>query len=171
MATAIEADAAATRRRQHAGVACDECRRRKLRCDGQQPQCSVCSESGLICEVSQRGTRGPKKGYITALKNKVVQLEAMLENQQSEQQQGGTVSSSDVTLPTPPVDLTEATEFVFSPSWLPAASTSVSATELLQPNNSQHESSSLSECPLASTLFTRAPSRFPQITGAVRAEL
>ncbi|KAJ5591586.1 fungal-specific transcription factor domain-containing protein [Penicillium hispanicum] len=59
--------------------ACDECRRRKLRCDGQQPQCRVCRETGVVCEITQRGVRGPKKGHLKALKNRVLHLEAMLD--------------------------------------------------------------------------------------------
>ena len=61
-----------TRGRQRPGGACEECRRRKLRCDGQRPQCRVCQESGVTCEVTtQRATRGPKKGYMKALKSRV----------------------------------------------------------------------------------------------------
>ncbi|GLI79437.1 hypothetical protein PoHVEF18_007772 [Penicillium ochrochloron] len=67
------------RGRQRPGAACDECRRRKLRCDGQHPQCGVCRETDVVCEVTQRGTRGPKKGHLKALKNRIVHLEAMLE--------------------------------------------------------------------------------------------
>jgi hypothetical protein len=63
------------RHMQHVRAGCDECRRRKLRCDGQQPQCALCQEAGIPCEL----TRGPKKGHLKALKNKVVHLEAMLE--------------------------------------------------------------------------------------------
>ncbi|KAL2833688.1 fungal-specific transcription factor domain-containing protein [Aspergillus cavernicola] len=67
-------------RRQHHGTACDECRHRKLRCDGQKPQCGLCQDAGAVCEATQRGTRGPKKGHLRALKNRVVHLEAMLES-------------------------------------------------------------------------------------------
>jgi hypothetical protein len=68
-----------TRGRQRPGAACDECRRRKLRCDGQHPQCGVCRDTDVVCEISQRGVRGPKKGHLKALKNRIVHLEAMLE--------------------------------------------------------------------------------------------
>lgn len=61
------------------GPACDECRRRKLRCDGQHPQCSVCRETDMICEFTQHNARGPKKGHLKALKNRIIQLEAALE--------------------------------------------------------------------------------------------
>lgn len=100
-------------RGQRAGTACDECRRRKLRCDGQQPQCSICLGMGIACEVTQRGVRGPKKGYLTALKNRVVQLEALLDSrrggqqqqQQEEQQHVDVMNNNDdggFMIPTPP---------------------------------------------------------------------
>ncbi|PWY85833.1 hypothetical protein BO94DRAFT_453014, partial [Aspergillus sclerotioniger CBS 115572] len=84
-----------TRGRQHIKAACDECRRRKLRCDGQQPLCGGCQDSGSICEITQRGTRGPRKGYIKALKNRVVDLEAMLESRIDPQQQQHSTETSD----------------------------------------------------------------------------
>lgn len=75
-----------TRGRQRPGAACDECRRRKLRCDGQHPQCGVCRDTNMVCEVTQRGVRGPKKGHLKALKNRIVHLEAMLETRSSPHQ-------------------------------------------------------------------------------------
>ncbi|KAJ5310737.1 uncharacterized protein N7443_003198 [Penicillium atrosanguineum] len=107
MATDMESDStAAPRGRQRPGAACDECRRRKLRCDGQQPQCGVCQDTGVLCEVTQRGVRGPKKGHLKALKNRVVHLEAMLESRLSvngrrDIQRG---SSNDLALSVSPVD-------------------------------------------------------------------
>ncbi|KID83467.1 citrinin biosynthesis transcriptional activator CtnR [Metarhizium guizhouense ARSEF 977] len=57
--------------------ACEECRRRKLRCDGQQPQCGVCKETGVVCEVNPvRAPRGPKRGYLKNLRNRVSMLES-----------------------------------------------------------------------------------------------
>jgi hypothetical protein len=72
----------ATGEHQRLGPACDECRRRKLRCDGQQPQCGVCRDTDNVCEITHRGARGPKKGHLKALKGRVEQLEAMLEDRQ-----------------------------------------------------------------------------------------
>ncbi|KAL2838526.1 hypothetical protein BJY01DRAFT_34101 [Aspergillus pseudoustus] len=72
-------------RRHRRSTACDECRRRKLRCDGQQPQCGPCSETGVTCELTPRATRGPKKGHLRDLKNRLVHLEAMLAGRSSAQ--------------------------------------------------------------------------------------
>ena len=40
-------------RRRRVAVACDHCRRRKMRCDGIQPVCTYCSNHGIAC-VYQR---------------------------------------------------------------------------------------------------------------------
>lgn len=101
--------APATRGRQRPGAACDECRRRKLRCDGQQPQCSVCRDTEVVCEVTQRSARGPKKGHLKALKNRVAYLEAMLDSHQQTEPLGNSRNSNDVTVginSTSPVDHT-----------------------------------------------------------------
>lgn len=99
----------ATRGRQRPGAACDECRRRKLRCDGQQPQCSICRDTNVVCEVTQRSVRGPKKGHLKALKNRVAYLEAMLDSHQQTEPLGSFRNSNGVTVgtnSTSPVDQT-----------------------------------------------------------------
>ncbi|KAJ9150919.1 Zn(2)-Cys(6) zinc finger domain protein [Pleurostoma richardsiae] len=69
--------------RQRPRTACKECRRRKIRCDGGQPQCGPCVASRVICEVStRRSARGPKKGRLGTLKNRVAALESSLTSQQ-----------------------------------------------------------------------------------------
>lgn len=65
-------DAAMMQGRQRPGAACEDCRRRKLKCDGGRPKCSNCADSGVECTINpQRTARGPKKGYIKALRNRV----------------------------------------------------------------------------------------------------
>ncbi|RMZ66366.1 citrinin biosynthesis transcriptional activator [Pyrenophora seminiperda CCB06] len=69
----------APRQRQQAGLACDECRRRKLRCDRGQPSCGVCQDSGVTCvTTTTRQPRGPKRGHIRALQSRIVALEHRL---------------------------------------------------------------------------------------------
>ncbi|KAJ5999869.1 hypothetical protein N7481_000278 [Penicillium waksmanii] len=61
-------------------LACDECRKRKLRCDGQQPQCGICADTGIPCRVNpKRSTRGPKKGLLKALRLQTAELKRRLE--------------------------------------------------------------------------------------------
>ena len=141
------------RQRPGLGYACDECRRRKQRCDGKRPQCSLCQGAGVVCEVTQRGVRGPKKGYMKALKDRVAQLEALLENrpgaQQHEKQHNQQdVSVSDVSgddsttpvlstpapsiavFPTPPVGVEDSTTFAPFQDALSAVNSSASQIEI-----------------------------------------
>ncbi|GIJ86779.1 hypothetical protein Asppvi_005674 [Aspergillus pseudoviridinutans] len=68
--------------RQLPGVACEECRRRKARCDRVRPQCGICAEAGRICVVvDKRPQRGPKKGQIKDLRSRIAMLEQRLESQ------------------------------------------------------------------------------------------
>lgn len=122
-----------TRGRQRPGPACDECRRRKLRCDGQQPQCGTCQETDIVCEVTPRGTRGPKKGHLKALKSRVEELEAMLESSLSAQEpddlqiqnQNNAQSSSEGTVAASPVNVTRPVALNITEPWQPTATSSV----------------------------------------------
>ncbi|OKL58352.1 hypothetical protein UA08_06013 [Talaromyces atroroseus] len=68
--------------RQRPGSACEECRRRKLRCD-RQPQCGNCVEAGVVCTTTTvRPARGPKKGHLKALKGRIATLERCIMEQQ-----------------------------------------------------------------------------------------
>ncbi|BCR91309.1 uncharacterized protein ACHE_70152A [Aspergillus chevalieri] len=70
--------------RQRPGSACDECRRRKLRCDRGQPKCEVCALSGVVCNFnSSRPPRGPKRGQIRAMQSRIATLERHILEQQS----------------------------------------------------------------------------------------
>ncbi|KAK0641931.1 fungal-specific transcription factor domain-containing protein [Cercophora newfieldiana] len=65
--------------RQQPGSACEECRKRKLRCDRERPQCGICAEAGIACEINpNRLARGPKKGDLKALRSRIVALEKRL---------------------------------------------------------------------------------------------
>nr|BDX35615.1 transcription factor StrO [Stachybotrys sp.] len=75
-------DTAQQRVRQQPGSACDECRRRKLRCDRMKPQCLACVNSGVTCTTrNDCAPRGPKKGHLNALRDKIAFLEARLNEQ------------------------------------------------------------------------------------------
>ncbi|KAF9895179.1 hypothetical protein FE257_000081 [Aspergillus nanangensis] len=51
--------------RQRPGSACEECRRRKVRCDRRRPQCQVCFENGIECKINTtRLPRGPRKAAL-----------------------------------------------------------------------------------------------------------
>jgi hypothetical protein len=60
----------APRKRSKVSRACDECRRKKIRCDATGEQgdenCSSCKRTGTRCQFSRVPMkRGPSKGYVT----------------------------------------------------------------------------------------------------------
>ena len=56
-------------------LACEICRRRKLKCDGTKPSCSTCSRLGHVCAYDERRKKsGPKKGHLKALAEKLSAL-------------------------------------------------------------------------------------------------
>ncbi|ORY04904.1 hypothetical protein K493DRAFT_377850 [Basidiobolus meristosporus CBS 931.73] len=66
-------------KRQRVSRACDNCRRKKIRCDGDHPLCSNCQSFGINCTYN--GTtkkRGPPKGYIEAIENRLYRMEHIL---------------------------------------------------------------------------------------------
>ncbi|RAK70801.1 fungal specific transcription factor domain-containing protein [Aspergillus fijiensis CBS 313.89] len=79
MSQVVESRDSPPRKRQKPGAACEECRRRKLRCDRRQPQCGMCQASGVDCLViTARSPRGPKRGYLKLLQARVAALENIL---------------------------------------------------------------------------------------------
>ncbi|PTB62994.1 hypothetical protein BBK36DRAFT_1128347 [Trichoderma citrinoviride] len=68
--------------RQQPGLACEECRRRKARCDRVRPKCGICADSGRNCVVlDKRSQRGPKKGQLKDLRSRLMLLEQRLVGQ------------------------------------------------------------------------------------------
>ncbi|KAK8103268.1 Transcription factor [Apiospora sp. TS-2023a] len=58
--------------RQLPGLACEECRRRKLRCDRKTPSCRSCLETGVVCVMPTTcPPRGPKKGHLRSLRERI----------------------------------------------------------------------------------------------------
>lgn len=59
--------AGSARKRSKVSRACDECRRKKVKCDAQSEQgpCSNCRRSNMECQFSRvPQKRGPSKGYV-----------------------------------------------------------------------------------------------------------
>lgn len=69
----------ANKKRTKVSRACDECRRKKIRCDAysEEVNCSNCKRVGTRCQFSRiPQKRGPSKGYIKELSDRVNNLEA-----------------------------------------------------------------------------------------------
>ncbi|KAF2793021.1 hypothetical protein K505DRAFT_375619 [Melanomma pulvis-pyrius CBS 109.77] len=82
--------------RQQPGLACEDCRRRKARCDRVRPSCGPCKDIGTSCRyVDKRPQRGPRKGQMMLLKNLVADLEQRLGERTRQQQPDYEIVSSD----------------------------------------------------------------------------
>ncbi|KAF7544153.1 hypothetical protein G7046_g9845 [Stylonectria norvegica] len=82
------------RKRSKVSRACDECRRKKIKCDAQsdtgENACSSCSRSSIRCLFSRvPQKRGPSKGYIKELADRIHSIENKLESE-------GTLSQDDI---------------------------------------------------------------------------
>ncbi|KAG1166961.1 hypothetical protein G6F36_012747 [Rhizopus arrhizus] len=66
------------KKRMRATQACILCRKKKIKCDGTKPFCLHCQESNLECEYTESKKRGPRKGYVQVLEDRLAQLEKML---------------------------------------------------------------------------------------------
>ncbi|KAI1781284.1 putative Zn(II)2Cys6 transcription factor [Hypoxylon cercidicola] len=74
---------AAQPRRPQLRIACEECRRKRIKCDRGTPQCMPCATSGKTCVVRDNcPRRGPKKGYLKTLQNQIEDLQTRLNEQQ-----------------------------------------------------------------------------------------
>ncbi|ORY07858.1 hypothetical protein K493DRAFT_403602 [Basidiobolus meristosporus CBS 931.73] len=66
-------------KRQRVSRACDNCRRKKIRCGGEQPVCSNCQSFGMECTYNDtKKKRGPPKGYIEAIESRLHRMEHIL---------------------------------------------------------------------------------------------
>ncbi|CZR51973.1 related to RGT1 Regulator of glucose-induced genes [Phialocephala subalpina] len=74
----------APRKRSKVSRACDECRRKKVRCDAtgesENEQCANCKRVGANCQFTRLPMkRGPSKGYIKELADRLVTLESQVQ--------------------------------------------------------------------------------------------
>ncbi|KAI0885864.1 fungal-specific transcription factor domain-containing protein [Annulohypoxylon maeteangense] len=68
--------------RQQPGLACENCRKKKSRCDRARPECGSCTATGAVCVfTNKRPQRGPRKGQLQALRARIATLERCLDDQ------------------------------------------------------------------------------------------
>ncbi len=99
------ADGTTPRKRSKVSRACDECRRKKIRCDATTESggeaCTSCRRVGTSCQFSRVPMkRGPSKGYIKELADRLNHLEQGLQhNQPSEPLNYPQAPSADMGIP------------------------------------------------------------------------
>ncbi|KAJ5592012.1 uncharacterized protein N7459_002381 [Penicillium hispanicum] len=76
-------DSGARRKRpggKYTSRACEECRRRRAKCDGDRPSCSRCLDRGINCQYSKAedGRQPAPKSYVVMLRNRIELLERVL---------------------------------------------------------------------------------------------
>ncbi|KAI9319304.1 hypothetical protein BX666DRAFT_1854823 [Dichotomocladium elegans] len=74
-------------------LACTICRKKKVKCDGNQPTCDRCNMMGIVCHYSTEiKKRGPIKRHVEIINNRAHRI--LLLNQQQQQHQHHQVSLS-----------------------------------------------------------------------------
>ncbi|KAL4965185.1 transcription factor domain-containing protein [Aspergillus stella-maris] len=70
--------------------ACEECRRRRAKCDGTRPACSRCLQWQISCQYStaEDGRRPAPKAYVLQLRQRIDTLERLLERHGIDPQEG-----------------------------------------------------------------------------------
>ncbi|CAM1510711.1 Fc.00g010460.m01.CDS01 [Cosmosporella sp. VM-42] len=86
--------------------ACQSCREKKIKCNGQQPNCAQCQQQGSTCKYGQdrRQTSRVTKGSIDTVYNKIASLESMLKRSLESTQTVLPPLSPQPSVPSPPVE-------------------------------------------------------------------
>ncbi|OLN93224.1 Nitrogen assimilation transcription factor nirA 4, partial [Colletotrichum chlorophyti] len=74
--------AAGQQKRRYTSKACEECRRRRAKCDGNRPVCARCAERSINClyRSEEDGRKPASKSYVQLLRNRIDVLEAVLQS-------------------------------------------------------------------------------------------
>ncbi|GAA5881803.1 hypothetical protein JCM16303_006460 [Sporobolomyces ruberrimus] len=77
--------------RRYTSKSCNNCRKRKAKCDGAQPVCSTCVLYKDACVYSEESDKRhhPKRGEIAALRDRIKTLEGLLEGTTLDGHEGG----------------------------------------------------------------------------------
>ncbi|KAJ4984908.1 C6 transcription factor [Stagonosporopsis vannaccii] len=69
-----------SRRSKYVSKACEPCRQRRAKCDGQKPACSPCVNKSIDCQysVASDGRKPASKSYVQLLRDRIEMLECIL---------------------------------------------------------------------------------------------
>ncbi|KAL2812630.1 hypothetical protein BJX63DRAFT_241009 [Aspergillus granulosus] len=92
-------------RRRRSALACNVCRARRTKCDGQRPKCSFCTERGRVCsyEEPQNIPPSPLKGELSKLWEQLDFLTEMVQGQNFQGSPSAGERKRGASLPTPVV--------------------------------------------------------------------
>ncbi|OAD77566.1 Zn(2)-C6 fungal-specific transcription factor [Phycomyces blakesleeanus NRRL 1555(-)] len=80
------------KKRVRATQACVLCRKKKIKCDGTKPECLHCQAANMNCEYTESKKRGPRKGYVQVLEERLLQMESRLMSENGEGSRDPTLS-------------------------------------------------------------------------------
>ncbi|KAI8882179.1 hypothetical protein K501DRAFT_286008 [Backusella circina FSU 941] len=76
-----EEEEATTVKRKRLSLACEVCRRKKIKCDGLRPTCGKCERLHLTCTYSTTSKkRGPRQGHMELLERRLQKMEQLITN-------------------------------------------------------------------------------------------
>ncbi|KAJ5625387.1 hypothetical protein N7510_001696 [Penicillium lagena] len=106
---APEDDPSARRKRsgrKYTSRACEECRRRRAKCDGVRPSCTRCLDRGVRCQYStaEDGRQPAPKSYVVMLRNRIEMLERVLDAHGIDADASVAQMMADMDVPDPLVD-------------------------------------------------------------------
>jgi len=108
------------------GGACEFCKRRKLKCTAEQPQCRACARSGRECVYSQKQQRS----RVRVLEDKLLELERRLDQERqanASNQTGNQPSTATTTAATGPSTSSPNVLVPPIPAWMSSSTGSVAA--------------------------------------------
>ncbi|KAG0087337.1 hypothetical protein BGZ92_007411 [Podila epicladia] len=74
-------DGGAPVKRKRLTQACDPCRKKKIKCDGNKPSCANCAKLDVNCTyLPSMKKRGPRQGYIELLEKRLDKMEQLLQH-------------------------------------------------------------------------------------------
>ena len=82
-------------------IACQLCRKRKLKCNGEKPECATCKRSNQTCEYDEsQKKRGPKRRSIREIETRLNEIETRIRNENDAEKLRTDIPAEDFLIPT-----------------------------------------------------------------------